>query len=344
VFGPRSMRQISVLLLAGALALMPALAEARAGLGGSSGSRGSHTNAAPAPTTTAPSAAPMQRSATPQTQPGVSPAPSAAAPAASPGFFGSGFGRGLMGGLLGAGLFGLLFGGSMFGGLGGIMSMLGLFVQIALLIFLVKMAMAWYARRQMAPAAAFNGPQGSAYNANPPQGPATAAGSGANSASANSAGANPAGASPVGGARPMPNQALNLAKEDFDNFERLLGEVQHAYADENIEKLRKLTSVEMVSYFAQDIAEMLQKGQANRVSGVRLLQGDLSEAWSEAGADYATVAMRFSMVDLVVDRGNGQVISGNTQSPSEATEVWTFTRPSGSSSLDWKLSAIQQAA
>ena len=142
----------------------------------------------------------------------------------------------------------------------------------------------------------------------------------------------------------MPNQALNLAKEDFDNFERLLGEVQLAYADENIEKLRKLASVEMVSYFAQDIAEMLQKGQANRVSGVRLLQGDLSEVWNEAGADYATVAMRFSMVDLVVDRGNGQVISGNTQSPSEATEVWTFTRPSGSSSLDWKLSAIQQAA
>ena len=344
MFGPRSMRQLSVLLLAGALALMPALAEARAGLGGSSGSRGSRTNAAPAPTTTAPSAAPMQRSATPQTQPGVSPAPSAAAPAASPGFFGSGFGRGLMGGLLGAGLFGLLFGGSMFGGLGGIMSILGLFVQIALLIFLVKMAMSWYARRQMAPAAAFNGPQGSSYEANPPQGPASAAGSGANPVGANPAGANPVGANPVGAARPMPNQALNLAKEDFDNFERLLGEVQHAYADENIEKLRKLTSVEMVSYFAQDIAEMLQKGQANRVSGVRLLQGDLSEAWSEAGADYATVAMRFSMVDLVVDRGNGQVISGNTQSPSEATEVWTFTRPSGSSSLDWKLSAIQQAA
>ena len=326
---------------------MPALAEARAGLGGSSGSRGSRTNAAPAPTTTAPSAAPMQRSATPQTQPGVSPTPGAApaaAPAASPGFFGSGFGRGLMGGLLGAGLFGLLFGGSMFGGLGGIMSILGLFVQIALLIFLVKMAMSWYARRQMAPAAAFNGPQGSSYEANPPQGPASAAGSGANPVGANPAGANPVGANPVGAARPMPNQALNLAKEDFDNFERLLGEVQHAYADENIEKLRKLTSVEMVSYFAQDIAEMLQKGQANRVSGVRLLQGDLSEAWSEAGADYATVAMRFSMVDLVVDRGNGQVISGNTQSPSEATEVWTFTRPSGSSSLDWKLSAIQQAA
>ncbi|NDA48509.1 MAG: hypothetical protein EBY21_14795, partial [Alphaproteobacteria bacterium] len=260
---------------------MPALAEARAGLGGSSGSRGSRTNAAPAPTTTAPSAAPMQRSATPQTQPGVSQTPNAApaaAPAANPGFFGSGFGRGLMGGLLGAGLFGLLFGSGMFGGLGGIMSILGLFLQIALLIFLVKMAMAWYARRQMAPAAAFNGPQGSAYEANPPQGPSSASGYGAS----------PVGASPVGVTRPMPTQALNLAKEDFDSFERLLSEVQHAYADENIEKLRKLASVEMVSYFAQDIAEMIQKGQANRVSGVHLLQGDLSEAWSEAGADYAT--------------------------------------------------------
>lgn len=345
MFGPRSIRHLSVLMLAGALALMPALAEARAGLGSSSGSRGSRTNAAPAPTTTAPSAAPMQRSATPQTQPGASQTPNAApaaAPAANPGFFGSGFGRGLIGGLLGAGLFGLLFGHGLFGGLGGIMSILGLFIQIALLVFLVKMAMAWYARRQMAHAAAFNGPNGSAYEANPPNGSTYAGGTGSGNSGM---GASGMGASSMGSrAQSVPNQALNLIKEDFDSFERLLGEVQYAYADENIEKLRKLASVEMVSYFAQDIAEMLQKGQASRITGVRLLQGDLSEAWSEAGTDYATVAMRFSMMDVTVNRATGQYISGDTQTPSEATEVWTFMRPSGGSSLDWKLSAIQQAA
>ncbi len=337
MFGPRSMRNLSVLMLAGALALMPTLAEARAGLGSSSGSRGSRTNAAPAPTTTAPSAAPMQRSATPQNQPGVSQTPNAApsaAPAANPGFFGSGFGRGLIGGLLGAGLIGMLFGNGLFGGLGGIMSILGLFIQIALLVFLVRMAMAWYARRQMAPAAAFNGPNSASFDTSAPNGQSYSGGSGPTHSDRNAQAA----------AQPVTTQALNLNKEDFDSFERLLGEVQHAYADENIEKLRKLASVEMVSYFAQDIAEMLQKNQANRITGVRLLQGDLSEAWSEAGTDYATVAMRFSMMDVVVNRATGQYISGDTQTPSEATEVWTFMRPAGGSSLDWKLAAIQQTA
>jgi predicted lipid-binding transport protein (Tim44 family) len=74
------------------------------------------------------------------------------------------------------------------------------------------------------------------------------------------------------------------------------------------------------------------------VTDVKLLQGDLSEAWREDGAEYATVAMRFALTDSTVERASGRTVEGGT--PSEVTELWTFMRARGGS---WLLSAIQQS-
>jgi predicted lipid-binding transport protein (Tim44 family) len=70
-----------------------------------------------------------------------------------------------------------------------------------------------------------------------------------------------------------------------------------------------------------------------------LLQGDLAEAWQEGTTGYATVAMRFSLVDKTIERASGRVVEGSDV-PQEVTEVWTFARRSGG---HWELSAIQQA-
>src|ERR1700744_6098739 len=117
------MRRPSVLpalAVAALLALAPGLAGARAGDGGSFGSRGSQTYVAPPSTATAPSVAPFQRSLPPQSAPSYG-SPGYAAPA----FGGYGYGNrspfvsGLMGGLIGAGIGGLLFGHGMFYGVHG---------------------------------------------------------------------------------------------------------------------------------------------------------------------------------------------------------------------------------
>ena len=68
---------------------------------------------------------------------------------------------------------------------------------------------------------------------------------------------------------------------------------------------------------------------------MKLLQGDLAEAWREGDTDYATVAMRYALNDTYVDQ-SGRVVEGG---PDEATEVWTFRRSHGGK---WLLSAIQQ--
>ncbi len=137
---------------------------------------------------------------------------------------------------------------------------------------------------------------------------------------------------------------LSIGKEDFDSFERLLGEIQMAYGREDTEELGARTTPEMFSHFSQELHDNENQGLRNEVSDVKLLQGDLSEAWRENGSDYATVAMRYSLVDATVDRATGKVVSGDLGRPSEAIELWTFRRDDRARADGWQLSAIQQAA
>jgi predicted lipid-binding transport protein (Tim44 family) len=104
-----------------------------------------------------------------------------------------------------------------------------------------------------------------------------------------------------------------------------------------------LATPEMVSYFAEEFAANNHKGVVNRISDVKLLQGDLAEVWREQNAEYATVAMRFSLIDSMADRITGRIVSPDPAAPQQVTEVWTYKRPRGGAPGDWKLSGIQQA-
>lgn len=315
------------LALVAVLALAPAIAEARMGRGGSFGSRGFRTWSAPPSSRTMPgTASPFQRSATPR------PAPGMASPMGQPrGAFGGAFGRGLLGGLagglLGAGLFGLLTGHGLFGGMMGFASVIGLLLQIALLVFLARLAFNWFARRNAnAMAGAGHRPSPGFTSPFTARAPFGAAGFGS-------------GAAPEAAMA----QPIRLAAEDFNAFERLLGETQAAYSREDVGALRGMSTPEMASYFDDELEENRRKGVVNRVSDVKLLQGDLSEAWREGVDEYATVAMRFSLTDEMLDRATSKPAPG-WEGQTETTEAWTFRRPAGAGAQDWKLSAIQQAA
>jgi predicted lipid-binding transport protein (Tim44 family) len=300
-----------VLSLALPVVMAVSAADARIGGGGSSGSRGARTFSAPPSTSTAPGTAqPFNRT---MTQPG---SPGMGAPAAAGGGFFNRPGMGMLGGLaagfLGAGLLGMLFGGGMFGGLGGLSSIFGLILQIGLIIIVVRLAMSWWQRRH-APASAYAG---------------AAAAPGAQSSFRTGTGFGlGSGSAP-----------LEITPADYEAFERLLGEIQAAWSNEDVAKLHTVATPEMVSYFTKDLAENKARNDINKVSDVKLLQGDLAEAWREGDTDYASVAMRFSLVDKTTERGTGRLVAGS-ETPTEATEVWTFVRPRGAS---WELSAIQQ--
>jgi predicted lipid-binding transport protein (Tim44 family) len=298
-----------VLSLALPLISVASPADARVGGGLSSGSRGGRTFSAPPSTTTAPNAAqPFNRTITQPSSPGLG------TPAGG-GFFnrpGMGMLGGLAAGFLGAGLLGMLFGGGMFGGLGGLSSIIGLILQIGLIIIVVRLAMSWWQRRHETASAYAGGPAGPAA----PSSFRTATGFGLGSGSA----------------------PLEIVPSDYEAFERLLGEIQDAWSNEDVARLHTLATPEMVSYFTRDLEANKTRNVVNKVFGTKLLQGDLAEAWREGETDFASVAMRYSLVDKTLDRTTGRLVEGSDQ-PMEVTEVWTFLRPRGD---NWELSAIQQ--
>jgi predicted lipid-binding transport protein (Tim44 family) len=319
---------LSILTLALAAAFTFAVdpADARVGGGNSQGSRGGQTFNPPPPTPTTPKpVAPIDRSMTEPGAPSKVQAVKRPATSTTPSPFG-GFGRVLMGGLLGAGLFGLLSGSGLFGGLTDFASFLGLLLQIALIG-----GIAWlvvnYLRRRNQPA--------------PARAPANLLSSTSPRDLLNRFRQT---LTSHGGSAASGTPALAIGPGDYDAFERLLREIQSAYSRENTDALGDMTTPEMLSYFSQDLAENAKKGVRNELSGTKLLQGDLAEAWHEAGSDYATVAMRYSLVDAMVDRATGSVISGDRVTPQEVTEVWTFRRDDRDPEQGWQLSAIQQTA
>jgi predicted lipid-binding transport protein (Tim44 family) len=139
------------------------------------------------------------------------------------------------------------------------------------------------------------------------------------------------------------SRAVSIAQADFDAFEKLLGDIQTAFAREDTNALARMTTPEMLTYFNEDLEDARRDGTRFEVSNVKLLQGDLAESWQEQGTDYATVAMRFSMIDVTLNRTSGEIVSGSRTVPEEVTELWTFRRDERSFGEGWKLSAIQQA-
>jgi predicted lipid-binding transport protein (Tim44 family) len=308
---------IAALAVVTTLALVTGEADARAGSGSSFGSRGTRSYSAPPTTTTAPTtAAPLQRSLA---QPSAPSTASGALFNRPGGFFNRpGLLGGLAAGFLGAGLLGLLFGNGLFGGLGGLASILGLLLQVALVVIVGRLLWSWWQRRS---APAFAGPSSFARSASP----------GPQPASYGYGGGQPAG---------FGSAPVTLETADYDVFERLLGEVQTAYGAEDLNALRACVTPEMLSYFGDDLAKNASRGVINKVGRPKLLQGDLSEAWREGDSEYATVAMRYALTDATVDRASGRVVDGDPDRPVEVTELWTFRRVNGGA---WLLSAIQQS-
>lgn len=306
--------------------------DAEARRGGSFGSRGLRTHQSAPATRTAPGqAAPVERSMTPGTAPGAPRQPSAARQ--RPGFM-NGLGGSLMRGLLLGGLIGLLLG----QGFGGLAGLFGLLLQGLLIAGVVMLALRFFRGQNARPVMASAGASAGSGAANAPD-----AGRFGRQAHFAGDGDKRAGftVASFGGQQgaALAMRDMTPDQHDLNRFEALLGEVQDAFSREDYAGLRKLVTPEMVSYLSEELALNTHKGVRNEVSGVRLLEADIAESWSEGDRDYATAAMRYEARELMRDRASGKIVEGDADTRSETVELWTFMRENGQ---DWKLSAIQQ--
>ena len=282
------------------------------GGGKSFGSRGSRTYGTPPATKTALSAAPIAQSMTDKRDPAPAQEP-ALSGVAAPSLL-IGWRSLLMGSLIAVSL------GNVFGS-GATMDVLGFVVQFAL-IFGVAYLVVNFIRNRAQPA------------------PVSSPGSGGRLRGSKAPNRSPFTFS----AGPAPRaSALTISNDDLDDFERLLEEIQAAYGREDTDELGARTTPEMLSYFSRELYDTAKRGLHNHVSDVKLLRGDLSEAWRENGSDYATLAMRYASVGLTVDRATGAAVSGDPGRPFQSVELWTFRRDDRARDEGWQLSAIQQA-
>jgi predicted lipid-binding transport protein (Tim44 family) len=202
----------------------------------------------------------------------------------------------------------MLFGHGMFGGIDGGGSIIGLLIQLALVFFIGR----WLFRLVMArqPLMAGAGATGPMPSARPAM---------------------------FGGGRAAP-PPIAISPADYQAFEQLLKGMQAAWSAQDLNALAAVATPEMTSYFGEQLAELRSRGLHNSVRDVRLEKGDLAQAWSEGSREYATVAMRFSMLDVTTD-AQGRVVDGSPTERQLITEIWTFVRSPGGR---WILSAIQQ--
>ncbi len=313
------------------------LAEARAGGGRSTGSRGSHSMSAPRPAFDPP-ARPQMPPSSGLTAPGQQqPRPGVGMPPPSPQPAGGGFWRnaagGVAGGLVGGMIGNMLFGGSGHAGPGGVpaggggCSSIGLF-DLIIIGGLLYLGYRWFSRRQ------------EAYQS-----------------------AGDAGGQPVtipttwqtSEPEPLPLPGYDLKAElepiqrtdpSFDEAafkekaQDVFFKLQGAWMRQDPALLKDMATSELAAILEKDLQDLKAKGQINKLENIAIRQVAISEAWQEQGQDYVTVGFLANLLDYTVDANTNLLVAGSDTQPVKFEEYWTFARPSGPG--PWKLSAITQ--
>jgi len=295
--------------------IMESLADARAGGGFSSGSRGSRSYQAPS-RPTQPSA--PQREAMPQQA--QQPAPMMP----QSGGFMRGLGTAVLGGFLGSMLFSGLANAGGFGGLGGSgFGMMEILLFGGLAYFLYRK----FAASRAAAAAPgygsmqYQAPTPASYSNNPPVQESL----------------------PLNGIdyRSLTMMDRSFTPEQFlKTAQDLFFNIQGAWNKQDTAVLRGLCRGDLMKSWEDEIAQLKARGQKNRMDNIALRESEVTEVWTESGEDFITVRLRANLLDYTVDE-KGAVLSGSDVNAVEFEEYWTFTRPVGPN--PWKLTAVQQA-
>lgn len=317
-----------LLFLFSCLMISPA-SEARPG-GGSrsfgSGSRGySPRYSAPSPYRPAP------RYANP-----AAPRPGTPPPAYAPPSSGGGFMRGLAGGVAGGLLGSMLFRGmgygnsggyGMGGGGGGGLGLLEILLIAGLGFFIYR----WFRNRA-------NGPITQGYTATPMDTPAYEA---PTSLSPRDTSADEDPASVLR----RYDGAFDLARFQSARVEDFF-RVQNAYSHGNLSTIQDKLTPELFWQLEQETSRLREQSRVNRVENIQVAQTDVVEAWQETDREFATLKVRASALDYVLDEKSGELVSGNKEHPTTFEEYWTFARDIGSRATDkqWKLAAIENTA
>jgi len=260
---------------------------ARAGRGGSSGSRGSRSHSAPAHSSSSATSSPAKSDTASNPTP-APPTPSG----------GSGFG-GMIGGLIAGGLIGsLLFGGGGGGGFG--------FTELAVLGVLAFMLIRKMRSPQPEPAVAVSHSRAVATRLDTRD-------------------AAPWGESESAGQTRRPEPAVDGA-EVTRNVTDVFLKVQAAWTARDLDPAAAMLTPEMRAQLQADCDRMKAQGRINRIENVTVRNVEVTETWQDPGYNFMTVRIEASLFDYTVDEKTGEVLEGSATEAVTFQEYWTFTR------------------
>jgi len=296
-------------------------AEARAGGGRSSGSRGfssgsrnsggSYNRSTPYNTTN------------PTRQPATAQQPGQYSPGRS---FLYGIGGGLMGGMIGN----MLFGRSGYAGTGGDSGGGFGFGDIIILLLIAGVIYFVYKRykanRQMQMSTASPAGYGS-YAYNEP-------------AYDTSYTPQPVGNTVSDGLRHIAEMDPSFNEQAFrEKAEDLFFKIQGGWTRRDLSGIPDLLTPQMRETFQGEINRYLADKKINRLENVAVRQAEIVDAAEDQGEDYVTVRYTASLLDFTTDE-TGTVLSGSSTDPVKFLEYWTYTRKVGE--RGWRLAAITQ--
>ena len=135
---------------------------------------------------------------------------------------------------------------------------------------------------------------------------------------------------------------IKLADPSFDDakfeegaraaFDYIVG----AFAAGERDKLKPLLSEEVYANFEQAIAAREQAGHKAETTLVRIKSADIVEARMEGQSAFVAVKYVSEQINVTRDAA-GEVVEGNPDRITEATDVWTFARNTRSSDPNWTL-------
>lgn len=308
-------------------------AEARAGRGGSFGSRGSRSDSAPSRSSTPDSGGSFNDRTNPSSsfaqRPNTQTSP----------FGGGGLMRGIGAGLLGGFVGSMLFSSLGFAGHGAAGTGWGGpgFFDLLLLAGLGYLAYRWFSQRSMTPASASGPSWSSGQRARewsseerfPSQGPVINL--------------------PPAQIRDLDRgiEQIRVLDHNFDaqrfcdQTMDLFFRLQAAWSTRDLTPLRQSLTEEVLAQLQTDVDRLKREGLVNRVENIAVRTCEIAEAWQESGQDFVTAYFYANCLDYDAKEATGEVVRGSKTEPTKFEEFWTFTRPAGNGA--WRLSAITQA-
>lgn len=132
-----------------------------------------------------------------------------------------------------------------------------------------------------------------------------------------------------------PDQFLNGAKAAYEM-------IVSAFAQGDRRTLKGLLGRDVYDGFVSAINDRESRGETVESSFVGIDKADIVEAEVKNRAAQMTVKFVSSLITATRDR-DGELIEGDPKKVREVTDIWTFSRDTGSRDPNWKLVATESA-